>query len=186
MHNIEYCIGATVKKSIISLKFYLVCFKCFRGSLIWIILIGLRSWVSFSRWLNALAAERLNCTSVFQLLMPHIQSTLQINIQARVTLLATKGVFDKVGFLSAYSVKEVKVWIDFFIVILSNVKCFLFLFSLVNSLWSGGNTTAACTRNATSPLQLNVCARWRKSAWTGCTTYLLLCTRCTQGLGCST
>ncbi|XP_026089838.1 arachidonate 8S-lipoxygenase-like [Carassius auratus] len=30
-----------------------------------------------------------------QLLMPHIRSTLQINIQARVTLLATKGVFDK-------------------------------------------------------------------------------------------
>uniref|UniRef100_A0A8C1LVH0 Hydroperoxide isomerase ALOXE3-like n=1 Tax=Cyprinus carpio TaxID=7962 RepID=A0A8C1LVH0_CYPCA len=30
-----------------------------------------------------------------QLLMPHLRSTLQINIQARFTLLATKGVFDK-------------------------------------------------------------------------------------------
>ncbi|TRY76011.1 hypothetical protein DNTS_010909 [Danionella cerebrum] len=30
-----------------------------------------------------------------QLLMPHIRSTLQINIQARATLLAPKGVFDK-------------------------------------------------------------------------------------------
>ncbi|KAI2651224.1 Polyunsaturated fatty acid lipoxygenase ALOX15B [Labeo rohita] len=32
---------------------------------------------------------------LYQLLMPHIQSSLQINIQARVTLLAAKGVFDK-------------------------------------------------------------------------------------------
>ncbi|NP_001070178.2 uncharacterized protein LOC767741 [Danio rerio] len=32
---------------------------------------------------------------LFQLLMPHIRSTLQINIQARATLLAANGVFDK-------------------------------------------------------------------------------------------
>ncbi len=67
---------------------YLVCFKGFRGSLI---LIPLRSWVSFSR---------LNCTTVFQLLMPHIQSTLQINITARGTLLATNGAFDKVDWFN--------------------------------------------------------------------------------------
>lgn len=44
----------------------------------------------------------INCAFVSQLLMPHICSTLQINIQARATLLATKGVFDKVGVFIIY------------------------------------------------------------------------------------
>lgn len=47
-------------------------------------------------------AKPVTCAFVFQLLMPHIRSTLQINIQARATLLATKGVFDKVGVFIIY------------------------------------------------------------------------------------
>lgn len=36
----------------------------------------------------------------FQLLMPHLKNSLQINIQARASLLAANGVFDKVGLIT--------------------------------------------------------------------------------------
>ncbi len=38
----------------------------------------------------------LNGCSGGQLLMPHVRTSLQINFQARVSLLAANGVFDKV------------------------------------------------------------------------------------------